>query len=108
MKKFIIKNDCLKQKKYIIYWLALMIIWKLEVVNFKSYYGKHVFGPFDKHFTCIIGPNGNGKSNIIDALLFVFGFKSAKLRQDSLVSLIHKSAFHNADFCEVKIVFKEN
>ena len=71
-----------------------MIIHQLKMVNFKSYYGEHCIGPFDSHFNCVIGPNGNGKSNIIDAVLFVFGFKSSKLRQDSLTSLIHKSAFH--------------
>ena len=54
-----------------------------------------MIGPFDLHFTCIIGPNGNGKSNIIDAMLFVFGFKSNKLRQDSLAGVIHRSAFGN-------------
>lgn len=74
-----------------------MLIHKLELYNFKSYYGKHIIGPFDKHFTCIIGPNGNGKSNIIDAMLFVFGFKSFKLRQDSLTALIHRSAISTPD-----------
>jgi structural maintenance of chromosome 4 len=66
-----------------------------------------VLGPFDPHFTCVIGPNGNGKSNIIDAVLFVFGFKSAKLRQDSLASLIHKSAFARPDHASVTVVFRE-
>lgn len=70
-----------------------MKIHSLEIINFKSYLGQHVIGPFDEHFTCIIGPNGNGKSNILDAMLFVFGFKSSKLRQDSLASLIHSSAY---------------
>ena len=70
-----------------------MKIHTLEIVNFKSYFGRHVIGPIDNHFACIIGPNGNGKSNILDAMLFVFGFKSSKLRQDSLASLIHSSAY---------------
>lgn len=74
-----------------------MIIHQLQIENFKSYNGKHVIGPFDTHFNCVIGPNGNGKSNIIDSVLFAFGFKSAKLRQDSLASLIHKSAFAKPD-----------
>jgi len=83
-----------------------MIIHQLEIQNFKSYNGQHILGPFDSHFNCVIGPNGNGKSNIIDAVLFVFGFKSAKLRQDSLASLIHKSAFATPDFATVCVVFK--
>lgn len=76
--------------------------------NFKSYNGSHTIGPFDPHFTCVIGPNGNGKSNIIDAVLFVFGFKSSKLRQDNISSLIHKSAFGQPDKATVTVVFKEN
>lgn len=82
-----------------------MIIHKLEIENFKSYNGPHVLGPFDTHFNCVIGPNGNGKSNIIDAVLFVFGFKSSKLRQDSLTSLIHKSAFAQPDKARVAVTF---
>lgn len=84
-----------------------MIIHKLQLENFKSYNGTHDFGPFDSHFTCVIGPNGNGKSNIIDAVLFVFGFKSSKLRQDSLASLIHKSAFARPETATVTVIFQE-
>lgn len=84
-----------------------MKIKELEVYNFKSYFGKQVIGPFSDHFTCIIGPNGNGKSNILDAMLFVFGFKSSKLRQDSLASLIHSSAFGQPDEAKVTVEFVE-
>ena len=84
-----------------------MIIHQLKILNFKSYNGHHTLGPFDPHFNCIIGPNGNGKSNIIDAVLFVFGFKSSKLRQDSLASLIHRSAFAQPEKAEVCVVFKD-
>jgi len=77
------------------------------MVNFKSYLGEHVLGPFNSHFNCVIGPNGNGKSNIIDAVLFVFGFKSTKLRQDSLPSLIHKSAFAQPEKASVSVVFND-
>lgn len=85
-----------------------MLIYQLELENFKSYNGKHVLGPFDPHFTCVIGPNGNGKSNIIDAVLFVFGFKSAKLRQDSLAALIHRSAFAKPEQATVTVTFRED
>eukprot|EP00919_Chromeraceae_sp_WS-2016_P021589 GHVR01050985.1.p1 GENE.GHVR01050985.1~~GHVR01050985.1.p1 ORF type:complete len:107 (+),score=3.70 GHVR01050985.1:3343-3663(+) len=85
-----------------------MLIDRLEVTNFKSYGEHQIVGPFHHHFSCIVGPNGNGKSNIIDAMLFVFGFKSSKLRQDSLSSLIHRSAFSEPDFCKVAVVFKDN
>lgn len=84
-----------------------MIIHQLKMVNFKSYLGEHIIGPFHAHFNCVIGPNGNGKSNIIDAVLFVFGFKSTKLRQDSLASLIHRSAFGQPEKATVSVVFND-
>jgi len=44
----------------------------LEVYNFKSFRDYQYIGPF-LQFTSIIGPNGGGKSNISDAICFVFG-----------------------------------
>ncbi|KAJ3127697.1 hypothetical protein HK098_005933 [Nowakowskiella sp. JEL0407] len=59
-------------------------------------------------FTSIVGPNGSGKSNVIDALLFVFGFKAKKMRQEKLGNLIHSSAnFPDLDFCKVEVYFQE-
>ncbi|CAD6195955.1 unnamed protein product [Caenorhabditis auriculariae] len=69
---------------------------KIEMTNFKSYYGTCTVGPFHKSFTSVIGPNGSGKSNVIDALLFVFGFRSAKIRAKKVTALIHKSANHQS------------
>ncbi len=36
-----------------------------------------------QNFTSVMGPNGSGKSNVIDAMLFVFGFKTNKARPQS-------------------------
>lgn len=54
-----------------------MIIKKLELQGFKSFPEKTkiVFHP---GITAIIGPNGTGKSNIVDALMWVFGGKRIK------------------------------
>ncbi len=52
----------------------------MQVENFKSYGGVKEIGPFHKSFSSVVGPNGSGKSNVIDAMLFVFGKKSSKLR----------------------------
>jgi len=54
-----------------------LMIKKIEIENFKSYFGKRVIGPLHKNFTAVVGPNGSGKSNCIETLLFVFG-KRAK------------------------------
>ncbi len=62
---------------------------RIELENFKSYYGKHVIGPF-ADFTAIIGPNGSGKSNMMDAISFVLGIQSKHLRSSQLKELIFR------------------
>lgn len=64
----------------------------LEIENFKSYGGKHIIGPFSHHFTSIIGPNGCGKSNLMDAISFVFGINAASLRSSQLRDLIYRNS----------------
>ncbi len=56
------------------------MILKMQIENFKSYGGVKEIGPFHKCFSSVVGPNGSGKSNVIDAMLFVFGKKTNKLR----------------------------
>jgi chromosome segregation protein len=61
---------------------------EVELDNFKSFAG-HVKFNFVNGFNAIAGANGSGKSNIIDALLFVFGGSSKKeMRSDLLTDLI--------------------
>ena len=75
--------------------------------NFKSYNGRIEIGPFHHKFSSVVGPNGSGKSNVIDALLFVFGFKAKKLRQQKLSELIHNSTYSSPDSCFVELEFQE-
>ncbi|TKR95530.1 hypothetical protein L596_009685 [Steinernema carpocapsae] len=85
-----------------------LMISSIEVENFKSYYGRQVIGPFHKNFTAIIGPNGSGKSNVIDSLLFVFGYRAAKIRSKKVSVLIHNSAAHDdIDKCRVQVNFQQ-
>ena len=45
---------------------------------------------------------------MIDALLFVFGYRANKMRQGKLSELIHNSAKHpNCSTCSVEIHFQE-
>ncbi|KAH8111883.1 RecF/RecN/SMC [Phellopilus nigrolimitatus] len=85
-----------------------LVIHKMALVNFKSYAGRQVIGPFHKSFSAIVGPNGSGKSNTIDALLFVFGYRASKMRQGKLSELIHNSAnYLDLDECSVEVHFRE-
>ena len=62
---------------------------------------------FDEGITGIVGPNGCGKSNIVDALFWVMGEQSAKhLRGTSMKDLIFagSSKYSPASFDEVTLV----
>ncbi|ANQ08829.1 Structural maintenance of chromosomes protein [Plasmodium coatneyi] len=84
-----------------------IIIDRLILENFKSYSGVKVIGPFYKKFSCIVGPNGSGKSNIIDAMLFVFGRRAKKIRQNKLCDLIHSSKYSmKNEYTKVSIQFR--
>ncbi|ODV89427.1 hypothetical protein CANCADRAFT_28590 [Tortispora caseinolytica NRRL Y-17796] len=85
-----------------------LVISHLVLNNFKSYAGQQIIGPFHESFSAVVGPNGSGKSNVIDSLLFVFGFRSSKMRQTKLSALIHKSsAAPDCRFCSVEVHFRE-
>lgn len=80
---------------------------KLVLNDFKSYAGRQVVGPFSTSFSAIVGPNGSGKSNVIDSMLFVFGFRANKMRQDRLADLIHKSEkYPNLPSCSIEVHFQ--
>ncbi|XP_074489832.1 structural maintenance of chromosomes protein 1B [Sebastes fasciatus] len=61
---------------------------QIDIENFKSWRGNTVIGPFMR-FSCIIGTNGSGKSNVMDALSFAMGERVAYLRVKHLKDLIY-------------------
>jgi len=64
-------------------------IQKLKLYGFKSF-PKATEIVFPKGYSCVIGSNGSGKSNIMDAFCFVFGKGSAKgMRAEKSANLIY-------------------
>ena len=85
---------------------------RLELHNFKSYGGDVVVGPF-MGFTAIIGTNGSGKSNLMDAISFVLGVKTSQLRGNQLRDLVYRNLEDPSDDpsrrrAHVKLVYRQS
>jgi DNA replication and repair protein RecF len=73
---------------------------KLSLTNFKNYEdGRYTFG---RQINVIVGPNGSGKTNLLDAIYFLALSKSAFQSQDAL------SILHDADYFIIDGIFEEH
>ncbi len=83
---------------------------KIELKGFKSFGPQIVKVVLDKGFTAITGPNGSGKTNILDALLFSLGeLSTRRLRAETAAKLIfhgfEKAGLERAKVAKVIIQF---
>src|ERR1700748_2355325 len=81
---------------------------KLIVQGFKSFADRTEF-VFDSPITGIVGPNGCGKSNVVDAFKWVLGEQSAKsLRGDAMLDVIFNGSGGRkpSGMAEVALVFE--
>jgi chromosome segregation protein len=68
---------------------TLLKLRKVEIVGFKSFCERTVVTFSGSGTTCIVGPNGCGKSNVVDAISWVLGEQSHKsLRAERMADCI--------------------
>jgi chromosome segregation protein len=80
---------------------------KLQIVGFKSFVDRTTVH-FDHDITCVVGPNGCGKSNIVDAIKWCMGEQSpSRLRGKHMEDVIFSGAEGRGPhgFAEVTLTF---
>ena len=80
---------------------------QIQLVGFKSFADK-TFIPLGDGVTCIVGPNGCGKSNVADSIRWVLGEQSAKMMRGSqMLDVIFSGtqSRRQMSMCEVTLTF---
>src|SRR3989344_5232748 len=79
-----------------------MELLSLGLKNFRNFSQKKI--DFDPKLTVIIGPNGSGKTNILEAVLLLSGVRSAKVETDlDLVKFAKSEAKIEGEAAEIGV-----
>lgn len=87
-----------------------MVLRKLTIFGFKSFAEKTEL-QFGEGMTAVIGPNGCGKSNVVDAIRWVFGeTKASMLRSSSMQDVIFSGTQNRSplNIAEVTLTIENN
>jgi chromosome segregation protein len=90
-----------------LFWNELMKLEKIIINGFKSFADKTEL-QISHPITAIVGPNGCGKSNVVDALKWVLGNRSPKsLRSDQMADVIFSGSGSRkpSGMAEVSLIF---
>ncbi|GJQ15755.1 hypothetical protein GpartN1_g7546.t1 [Galdieria partita] len=86
----------------------MVVLRALELENFKTYHPK-VRIETKGGFNAVVGPNGCGKSNFMDALSFALGCRASSVRGKKLEDLISNNLsekhFKGRRFATVRVIF---
>ena len=81
-----------------------MFIKQLILEGFKTYKERTVVPVFSPHHNCILGKNGSGKSNLLDAIIFVLSDKYTS-RVDDRLKLLYEGSGRDILTASVEIIF---
>jgi chromosome segregation protein len=80
---------------------------RLDIHGFKSFYHRTTVA-FDDGITAVVGPNGCGKSNVVDAIKWVMGEQGARnLRGKAMEDVVFAGSEQRGPMgmCEVRLTF---
>ncbi|WP_424244932.1 chromosome segregation protein [Elusimicrobium posterum] len=87
-----------------------MYLKAIEIIGFKSFADRQRLD-FEPGITCVVGPNGCGKSNVVDSVRWAIGEMSWKsLRSASMIDIIFNGTLRRAplNMAQVSMIFDNN
>jgi structural maintenance of chromosome 3 (chondroitin sulfate proteoglycan 6) len=79
---------------------------RVSIRGFKTYREETLIGEFSAGLNTIVGLNGHGKSNVIQALLFVLSDKYEGLREAHRRALLHEGAGEQSSVAVVEVLIQ--
>ena len=82
-----------------------MFIKYIVINRYKSYRELSYMEPLSPKINILIGPNGNGKSNFLDSIIFVLTDKYQNMRQEDKKLLLHEDIEDTSKLISIELVF---